>query len=140
MTFTPTRKAARNGTLTFVDDAPDSPQTVTLKGTGQSISVSPASLNFGTVALGNVSSQQNFVLTNVGPATVTFTGFAFAGTAASDYLISENTCGTTIAPGATCSVGVQFKPTHTGKRNAKLNVKNNGGGSPSSANVTGIGN
>jgi len=140
VTFTPTRKAARNGTLTFVDDAPDSPQTVTLKGTGQSISVSPASLNFRTVTLGNVSSQQNFVLTNVGPATVTFTGFAFAGTAASDYLISENTCGTTIAPGATCSVGVQFKPTHTGKRNAKLNVKNNGGGSPSSANVTGIGN
>jgi hypothetical protein len=140
VTFTPTKKNVRNGTLIFVDDAPDSPQTVTLKGTGQSISVSPIKLNFGTVAVGNTSSQQNVSLTNVGTTTVTLSGFAFAGTAASDYLISENTCGATIAPGATCSLGAQFKPTTTGTRNAKLNVKNTGGGSPSIVSVTGVGN
>ena len=140
VTFTPTKKNARNGTLIFVDDAPNSPQTVTLKGTGQSISVSPIKLNFGTVAVGNTSSQQNVSVTNVGTTTVTLTGFAFAGTAASDYLISENTCGATIAPGSTCSLGVEFKPTTTGPRNAKLNVKNTGGGSPSSVSITGIGN
>jgi len=71
---------------------------------------------------------------------VTFTSFALAGTAAGDYLISSNTCGATIAPGANCSVGVKFKPTTTGKRNAKLNVNNNGGGSPSSVSLTGTGN
>jgi hypothetical protein len=140
VTFTPTKKNARNGTLIFVDDAPGSPQTVTLKGTGQSISVSPGKLNFGTVAVGNTSSQQSVSVTNVGTTTVTLTGFAFAGTAASDYLISENTCGATIAPGSTCSLGVEFKPTTTGTRNSKLNVKNTGGGSPSSVNITGIGN
>ena len=140
VTFTPTKKNARNGTLVFVDDAPDSPQTVTLKGTGQSISVSPGKLTFGTVAVGSTSSQQNILVTNVGTATVTFNGIAFAGTAAGDYVISENTCGATIAPGATCSIGVQFVPTRTGTRNAQLNVKNTGGGSPSSVSVTGIGN
>jgi centrosomal CEP192-like protein/HYDIN/CFA65/VesB family protein len=139
VTFTPTKKGVRNGALTFTDNAPDSPQTVTLKGTGQSIALSPTSLNFGTVAVGNTSSQQNVTVTNVGTTTVTFTGFVFAGAAAGDYLISANTCGATIAAGANCSVGVKFKPTTTGNRNAKLNVKNNGGGSPSTTNVTGAG-
>jgi len=139
VTFTPTKKGARTGTLTFTDNAPNSPQTVALKGAGQSITVSPTSLNFGTVAVGNTSSQQNVTVTNVSSATVSFTGFVFAGAAAGDYLISANTCGATIAPGANCSVGVKFKPTTTGKRNAKLNVQNNGGGSPASASLTGTG-
>ncbi len=101
--------------------------------------VSPTSLNFGTVAVGNTSSEQIVTVTNLNSITVTFTGFVFAGTAAGDYLISSNTCGATIAGGASCSVGVEFKPTTTGKRSAKLNVKNNGGGSPASASLTGTG-
>jgi len=140
VTFTPTKKAVRKGTLSFNDDAPGSPQTVALSGVGQSIVVSPTSLNFGTVAVGNTSPQQNVTVTNLNSITVTFTGFVFAGTAAGDYLISSNTCGATIAGGASCSVGVAFKPTTTGKRNAKLNVKNNGGGSPASTSLTGTGN
>jgi hypothetical protein len=139
VTFTPTKKGVRNGALTFTDNAPNSPQIVALKGTGQSITLSPTSLNFGTVAVGNTSSQQNVTVTNVGTTVVTFTGFVFAGVAAGDYLISANTCGATIAPGANCSVGVEFKPTTTGKRNAKLNVQNNGGGSPASTSLTGTG-
>jgi hypothetical protein len=107
---------------------------------GQSLVLSPTSLDFGTVAVGNTSAQKNVTVTNVGPATVTFTGFVLAGTGAGDYLISANTCGATIAPGANCSVGVEFKPTIAGTRKAKLNVKNNGGGSPASANLTGVGN
>ena len=139
VTFTPTKKGKRTGTLAFNDDAPGSPQTVALSGTGQSIVVSPTSLNFGTVAVGNTSSEQIVTVTNLNSITVTFTGFVFAGTAAGDYLISSNTCGATIAGGASCSVGVEFKPTTTGKRSAKLNVKNNGGGSPASASLTGTG-
>jgi hypothetical protein len=140
VTFTPTKKGARNGTLTLTDDAPDSPQTVALKGTGQSIAVAPTSLNFGTVALGNTSSPQDVIVTNVGTTTVTFTGIAFVGGGAGDYLISSNTCGATLAPGAQCSISVEFKPVKKGNRNANLNVKNNGGGSPSSISVTGVGN
>ena len=140
VTFQPTKKGARSGSLTFTDNAPNNPQTVALKGTGQSITVAPTSLNFGTVAVGNTNSQQNVTVTNVSSATVTFTGIIFAGTAAGDYLISANTCGATIAAGANCSVGVKFKPTKTGKRVAKLNVKNNGGGSPASTSLTGTGN
>jgi hypothetical protein len=140
VTFTPTKKGKRTGTLSFTDNAPGSPQTVSLTGVGQSIMLSPTALNFGTVKVGNTSSQQNVTVTNVGTTTVTFIGFVLAGTGAGDYLISSNTCGATIAPGANCSVGVEFKPTKIGKRSAKLNVKNNGGGSPSTTTLTGVGN
>jgi hypothetical protein len=140
VTFTPTKKGVRKGTLSFTDDAPGSPQAVALSGTGQSVVVSPTSLSFGTMAVGGTSAPQTVTVTNLNSITVTFTGIVFAGTSAGDYLISSNTCGATIAGGASCSVGVEFKPTTTGKRNAKLNVKNNGGGSPASTSLTGTGN
>src|SRR5256885_11239157 len=140
VTFTPTKKGKRSGTLSFTDNAPNSPQIVALKGTGQSVVGSPTSLNFGTVAVSKTSSEQIVTVTNLNSITVTFTGIAFAGTSAGDYLISSNTCGATIAGGASCSVGVEFKPATTGKRAAKLNVKNNGGGSPPSTSLTGTGN
>ncbi|MBI3644892.1 MAG: choice-of-anchor D domain-containing protein [Acidobacteriales bacterium] len=58
VTFTPTKKGARNGNLTFTDDAPGSPQIVALVGTGVSLVLSPTSLNFGTVTVGNTSPSQ----------------------------------------------------------------------------------
>jgi len=138
VTFTPTKKGARNGTLSFTDNAPGSPQTVPLKGTGQSITVSPASLNFGSVAVGNTSPPQTVTVSNVSTAPVSLTGIAFAGTAAGDYLITANTCGATLSGGSNCSVSVAFKPTNTKKRAAKLNIKNNGGPTASTT-LTGTG-
>src|SRR6266576_2655253 len=44
VTFRPTAKGARKVTLTFNDKAPNTPQTVALSGTGQSISLSPTAL------------------------------------------------------------------------------------------------
>jgi len=139
VTFTPTRKGSRKGTLTFTDDALNSPQTVSLKGVGQSLSLSPTSLDFGPVAVGVTTLPQSITVSNLSSATVTFTGIALAGGAAGDYQITANTCGATIAAGGNCSVSISFTPTKTGKRNTKLNVKNNGGGSPASATITGTG-
>ncbi|PYX34386.1 MAG: hypothetical protein DMG80_02265 [Acidobacteria bacterium] len=140
VTFTPTKKGARKGTLSFTDDAPGSPQAVALSGTGQSVVVSPTSINFGTQVVDSTSAPQTVTVTNLNSITVTFTGIVFAGTGAGDYLISWNTCGATIAGGASCSIGVEFRPTTTGKRAAKLNVKNNGGASSASTSLTGTGN
>src|SRR5256885_3217620 len=110
VTFTPTKKGARKNTLSFTDDAPGSPQTVALSGTGQSVVVSPTSINFGTAAVGSTSAPQTVTVTNLNSITVTFTGIVLAGTGLADYLISSNTCGATIAGGASCSIGVEFKP------------------------------
>jgi Abnormal spindle-like microcephaly-assoc'd, ASPM-SPD-2-Hydin len=139
VTFKPTNKGTRKGSLTFTDDAPNSPQIVALVGTGMAIMLTPSSLNFGTVTVGQTSTPQSVTVSNVATFVVTFTSFGFAGTSALDYSITNNTCGPTIAGGANCAVTIVFKPTVKGKRNATFQVKDNGGGNPQTAKLTGVG-
>jgi hypothetical protein len=138
MTFSPTAKGARKGTLSFNDDAAGSPQTVALSGTGMSIAVTPATFDYGTVTVGS-SSNHTFTVSNVSSAAVSLTGFTLTGAQAADYTINSNTCGASLAAGGHCSIVVKFAPSVTGKRSATLNVANNGGGSPSPATLTGTG-
>src|SRR5262249_6019091 len=85
VTFTPTLIGVRTGTLTFNANAPTSPQTVTLTGTGTQLSLSPVSLNFGTVAVGTTGAAKSVIVTNVGTTPVTFTSISIAGTNPGDY-------------------------------------------------------
>ena len=137
MAFKPTAKGARHGTLTFNDNASNSPQTVALSGTGESIALSPNPVNYGTVVVGQ-SSTMAVTVTNVGTATVSLTSFTITG-ATTDYSITNNTCGSTLNAGAHCSISVKFAPTVKGKRNGQLNVFNNGGGSNSPDKLVGVG-
>jgi hypothetical protein len=139
VTFTPTGINTRTGTLTFNDNAPNNPQTVALTGTGTAISLSPESLNFGNVTVGTTSAAKSINVANVGTATVTFTGFSIAGINPGDYLISGNTCGSSLAGGGNCTISVQFKPLARGTRKATLRIADNGGGSPQTASLTGVG-
>jgi len=139
VTFKPTVIGIRNGTLTFNNDSATNPQKVALTGTGTQISLSPVSLNFATVAVGATSAAKSVTVTNVGTTAVTFTGFSIAGTNPGDYLVSGKTCGTSLAGGGSCTVGLRFKPTATGTRKAIVRVADNGGGSPQSASLTGVG-
>jgi hypothetical protein len=137
MAFTPTAKGMRKGTLTFNDNAANSPQTVALSGTGESIALSPNPVNYGTVVVGQ-SSTQAVTVKNVSTATVSLTGFTITGQT-TDFSITANSCGGTITAGGTCSISVKFAPTVKGKRHGQLNVLNNGGGASSPDKLTGTG-
>jgi len=139
VTFTPTAIGTRTASLTFTDDASPATQTVALSGVGTAISLAPTSLNFGTVAVGTTSAAKSITVHNAGTLTVTFTGFSIAGTNPGDFLISGNTCGSSIAGGASCTVSIKFKPTATGTRKGTLRVADNGGGSPQTSALTGTG-
>jgi hypothetical protein len=139
VTFTPTAIGTRTGSLTFTDDASPATQTVALSGIGTAISLSPTSLNFGAVAVGTTSAAKSMTVHNAGTSTVAFTGFSIAGTNPGDFLISANTCGSSIAGGASCTVSIKFKPTGTGTRKGMLRVADNGGGSPQTSALTGTG-
>jgi hypothetical protein len=138
-TFTPTAIGTRNGTLTFNDNAGTSPQTVALTGVGTIVSLSPASLNFLTVKVGTASAPKSITVTNTGTVAVTFTGFTLTGPNPGDFLISSNTCSSTLGAGLKCVVSLEIKPTVTGTRKATLNVIDNGGGSPQTVALTGTG-
>ena len=138
LTFTPTKKGSRAGSLTFADNAAGSPQKVALAGIGVSIVLSPNALSFGPVAVGQSSAPQSVTVSNVSTALVNLTSISIGG-ATADFAISANTCGTTLAGGSNCSVSVIFHPTKTGTRKGKLNVFNDGGGSVATAPLTGTG-
>jgi hypothetical protein len=136
--FTPTAKASRTGILQLTDNAPSNPQKVTLTGTGMSLELAPTALNFGSEPVGQTTTSQSVTISNLSTASVNITGITIANTPA-DYTISENTCGSSLAAGTNCSLNVSFNPTKKGVRNGKLSVTNNGGGSPTTATLSGTG-
>jgi hypothetical protein len=138
VTFTPTAAGTRTGTLTVTDNAPGSPQTASLTGTGVAVgpsaSLNPTSLNFGNQMIGVPSTAQNVTLTNGGNASLSITSIAASG----DYTQTNN-CGTSLAAGANCAISVTFTPTVAGTRTGTVSVTDNAPGSPQSASLTGVG-
>ena len=137
LTFRPTGPGTRTGTLTVTDDAPGSPQTVSLTGsgvTGPAASVSPGTLSFGNVRVGQPSAPRTVTLTNTGGSTLHIASVAATG----DYSLT-NGCGSTLGPGASCTVQVTFTPAATGARSGTLSVTDDAPGSPRTVSLTGIG-
>ena len=69
----------------------------------------------------------SFALSNTGAAAAT--GLAFANTNAAEFAISGNTCGTTLAAGASCAFSITYSPTASGVDNATLTISHAGGAS-----------
>src|SRR5207249_2978028 len=73
-------------------------------------------------------------LTNSGTTTITISGetisgdFAFAGL---------GTCGTSLAPGTSCTISVNFTPTTTGTRTGTVTVNDSATGSPQKVSLSG---
>jgi hypothetical protein len=138
VTFKPTKSGSSTGSLSITDNAPLSPQIVSLNGTGTDIEFTPASFNFGNQPVGTTSLPKKFTLTNKGSVTVSVTKISLTGTDARDFA-ETNTCSTSIPAGESCSMTVTFTPSTDGKRTADISVTDNGGGSPQTAALSGTG-
>jgi hypothetical protein len=141
VTFNPTATGMRTAFVSITDNAPGSPQTANLFGTGvaPSVVLSPTSLTFAAQQVGTTSPSQTVILNNTGSATLTITALQITGTNKSDYNIANNTCGGSVAEGANCAISVAFTPTASGARSASLSITDNAAGSPQTASLTGTG-
>ena len=101
---------------------------------GSGLSVSPASLTFPGQALNTTSSAQKVTVNNTGTTAVSVSAIAASG----DFA-ETNTCGASIAAGATCTVSVTFTPTGSGTRTGSLTIASNATNSPSTVALTGTG-
>jgi hypothetical protein len=130
VTFTPAGLGALTGTLTVTDSAGNSPQAANLTGIGiQPAVVSPASLTFGSLPLGETSAAMTVTLTNNLSTALTFNTNGISTTG--DFAVATNTCGTGIpAAPSSCTVGVTFTPTATGTRKGTLAFSDNAANSP----------
>ena len=124
----------------ITDNASGSPQSVALSGTGlgPAATLSATSLSFGSSAVGTATASQSVTLTNTGSATLTITSIAFTGANASSFVFA-NSCGTSLAAGANCSIHGHFAPTTGGALTAAITISDNAGGSPQSVALTGTG-
>jgi hypothetical protein len=139
VTFTPTVSGTRNGGLTLSDNAPGSPQTVNLTGTGLAASapiatLTPTSLVFPGQQVGISSAAQVVTLANTGTATLNINGIQSTG----DFA-QVNNCPATLAPNSGCTLNVTFTPTVTGSRNGALTLSDNAQGSPQTVALAGTG-
>ena len=146
VSFTPLAGGSRSATLQITDNAPGSPHTVSLTGTGAvpAVSLSPLSLDFGSQPQGTSSSPSTVTLTNSGNASLTMSsnGIAVNGANAADFTLSNtSTCsgGGTVAAGSSCSIKVVFKPSTTGSESATLTLTDNAPNSPQSVPLSGTG-
>jgi hypothetical protein len=100
--------------------------------------LSPTSLAFGSETTNVASAPMLVTVTNTGTVALPITSIMVSGT--NPYMFSQtNTCGTSVAVGATCTISVVFKPTSTGSKTAKLNVNAGGGAGTQTVTLTGTG-
>jgi trimeric autotransporter adhesin len=138
LTFKPSTTGARSANLTVTDNAAGSPQQVPLSGTGTTAELTPTSLSFGSVTVGNTSAAKTVTLKNVGTSAITITSITISGAAAGDFA-QTNSCGSSLAASASCTISVTFKPTTTGTRGAMLKVTDSAAGSPQTVSLAGTG-
>jgi hypothetical protein len=143
VTFAPVGVLSRTASVSIADSAPGSPQSVPLTGTGTApiAATSPSGWPFGNRNVGTTSNPWPFTLSNAGNAALTISGIAITGGNPGDFGQTNN-CGSSVAPGGSCTINVTFAPTSTGPRAATLTVTDNSNnvvGSQQSMSLTGTG-
>lgn len=140
--FKPTAAGTFSAALTLSENVPGSPQNVPLSGAGVSaapaMGLSPYNLTFGNEAIGTTSSPQTVTLTNTGGTTLSISSMSFSGSNAGDFT-QNNTCDTSVAPGASCNIVFLFTPAASGSVTAWLEIIDNAGSSPQVITLMGTG-
>ena len=140
VTFVPSSVGSTSGSLSIVSNAPTSPTSVSLTGTGiaatLTLSVSPTSLSFGNVTTGTTSASQNVTITNTGNSSVTISQISLTG---SGYLMTGGAAPVTLSPTQNLILTIQFNPTVAGSVNGSVSIVSNASGSPATVSLTGTG-
>lgn len=142
VSFTPTAPGVRAAAFQLTDDATGSPQSVQLNGFGQAATktiVLPQSLGLPLTTVGLTNASVYFYIVNTGNAAVTITSQTIAGANASDFAVSQTTCGNPIPAGSNCYDYISFTPSAAGIRTATLSVADDATGSPQTVALSGVG-
>ena len=138
--FAPTAEGSLNASIAIVDNAGNSPQNIALSGSGSlpPPTLSATSLSFGTVIAGTVSASQSVTMTNTGTAALPIGSVTLTGANASSFVFADS-CGTSLAAGAGCTIHGHFAPTGPGTLTATIKIADDATNSPQSIALTGTG-
>ena len=143
--FSPSSATSRSGSLSIEHNATNqtTPFNVSLSGNGTgtsmvNISVSPMSINFGNVAIGQ-SRETSVTITNQTNSTGILTGnVSISGT---DFSIVSGGVSYSLSPGQSRTVNVQFVPSAATTRTGTLSITHNATNftSPINISINGVG-
>ena len=123
--FAPVSSGNVTGTVSLISDAPNSPLTISLSGTGVAatplLEASSSGLNFGTVTVDTTSSL-SLTLTNRGNVDVTISKVAVSGAGFSQSGVAA---GTILGPNQSTTLRVAFAPASAGSVNGDVAVNSN---------------
>jgi hypothetical protein len=144
VSLTPSASGVLQATLQITDNAPGSPQSVSLSGVGTSpatpqpqVTLSSSSLSFPSQTQGTSSAPQVITLTNSGNAALHVSGITLAGTFAKDWSETQTCTAAAIAAQGTCTISVTFSPSDNGILSAVLSVADDAPSSPQTINLYG---
>ncbi|HWO34743.1 MAG TPA: choice-of-anchor D domain-containing protein [Candidatus Acidoferrum sp.] len=137
----PTVTATKTVTVTatsVADNTKSASATVTVTVAAGILTLSPTSISFGSVTVGQTSPVLTSTLTNTGNASLTITSDSLS---AGDFNWGgKGTCNyNTLAPGSSCTYSAKFTPTATGTRTATIMIYSTASDSTVSLALSGIG-
>jgi bacillolysin len=88
------------------------------------ISISPDSLNFGTVSVGG-SLKKQITISNTGTSDLDIEKISIAGEHAPQFKIAGGCAGQTLPASGSCKFYVEFRPNSTGAKSAEISMKSN---------------
>jgi hypothetical protein len=121
VSFDPPQSGTFYGTLTLFGNLSSGQITAALSGIGFGpavIRLTPPSLAFGGQAIGSTSASQSITIANTGGQPAALTGETLSG----DFHMAADTCTSSLAAGASCTVSIVFNPSASGSRTGSLTV------------------
>src|SRR5207245_1608463 len=118
--FAPTTTGSVSGSVSLVSNAPNSPGTIALSGSGvqPQLSIAPPSVSFGNVLV-VTTRVQYLTLTNPGSSPTPRSSDLVTG---AGFSISGLTFPLTLPPGQSSTLSVQFAPTATGSVSGSISL------------------
>ncbi len=138
VSFTPNVTGTISGAITISDTTANSPQVVTLTGTGELAVTLSANLSFAATTVGTTAPAQTMTLTNNQSSTFNFT----SATSGDFSAVGSGTtpCNGSLAAKAKCTFAVSFTPTFNGIIKGSLAITASGSSTPSAVGgMTGTG-
>ncbi|MFZ3320992.1 MAG: choice-of-anchor D domain-containing protein [Usitatibacter sp.] len=124
------------GKVLVAGPGPGTAATASLTGTGvaQGAITLPSSIDLGAYSVGSPPDQRSFTITNNGTAPVDFSAIAIS----SGPFQVVNGCPDTLAPGASCTVTLQYSASDLGSHTGTLTVNSDAEGGSRAIALTGV--
>ncbi len=136
--FSPVSSGGAQATLSITSSNAKQFPGVPIQGTGQSaagLNVSPVKLTFAPQPLNQPSAPQTVTVSNSGDTAAASLALAVTG----PFSLSQNTCGASLASGASCTTGVVFTPATRGTLTGTLTISSPSVNTPATVALSGTG-